>query len=509
MANFHLGLDFGTSQSKVCLLNTVSEEREFIVFKNSSFYLPTLITQTKQNKFVYGDEQALGIKYRYFKMAAAEDDDLIQVTKENFRGDKLTSKQIDDFRRYNESYDIKPEVLSILYLTYVLLFVKNEKDVKRAAKITSGGLMGRFAKEKNEVEKTFSIKMGIPTEWHNPKHLKRKIKFETILIVVTELSQNFKSLKEFLNADSKSLIELAAKINRKHSVNIENKNISERKEYIVNLLNGYELSVFPETAGGLYYLLQTKRLTPELSPDGKELSRSEKTRFFATLDIGAGTSDISILKVVENKLDNYLCSESVEIASNNVYSEYADQMWNRSTYSDIKDAEYNYRKNDFDKGKFDLALSVVKQQLEKVIRKIYFRNHYIPLRAVNDHYANKIREDLSNAEIIIYGGGAYFNKINQGHYMYFQNTVNPLKQDINRFFTITGVQKFIDQVDIKDAEKVKKEINLLVLALGLSYLPDSADESFFLDESTVNPITHFSSDKEKYFYYDIQDAVYK
>ncbi len=58
-------------------------------------------------------------------------------------------------------------------------------------------------------------------------------------------------------------------------------------------------------------------------------------------------------------------------------------------------------------------------------------------------------------------------------------------------------------------EKVKKEINLLVLALGLSYLPDSADESFFLDESTVNPISHFSSDKEKYFYYDIQDAVYK
>ena len=68
MANYHIGLDFGTSQTKVCLYNTNSGEREFVKFANRTFFLPSLVTRTRENKFIYGDEAAQGKKYRYFKI---------------------------------------------------------------------------------------------------------------------------------------------------------------------------------------------------------------------------------------------------------------------------------------------------------------------------------------------------------------------------------------------------------------------------------------------------------
>ena len=40
MADFHIGLDFGTSQTKVCLLNKNSDVREFLKFDNNSYFLP-------------------------------------------------------------------------------------------------------------------------------------------------------------------------------------------------------------------------------------------------------------------------------------------------------------------------------------------------------------------------------------------------------------------------------------------------------------------------------------
>ena len=61
MANYHIGLDFGTSQTKVCLFNKDSDVREFLKFDNNSYFLPTLIVKKQNNTFSYGNENEKGI----------------------------------------------------------------------------------------------------------------------------------------------------------------------------------------------------------------------------------------------------------------------------------------------------------------------------------------------------------------------------------------------------------------------------------------------------------------
>src|SRR5690606_21318472 len=97
-------------------------------FENQSFFIPTLITKTNENKFVFGNEHPPCHIYRYFKMATAEDEELLQATNEDLTGTQLSSHQLDSFRKYNKNADIKPEILSILYIAYVVLFVKQLKE---------------------------------------------------------------------------------------------------------------------------------------------------------------------------------------------------------------------------------------------------------------------------------------------------------------------------------------------------------------------------------------------
>ena len=494
MANYHIGLDFGTSQTKVCLLNTDNDEREFVEFDNASFFLPTIITRKKDGTFSYGKEDENGTVYRYFKMAAAEDEDLIQATNEDLKGKTLSQNELDNFRRYNENHDIKPEILSILYLSYVLLYVKDIKQEISIKGKEKTGALARFSQKKTEINNTFSIKMGIPTEWHNPHHIKRKIKFETILIVVNEFFESFSNLADFLKENSENLICKATEINKKHSTTIEALTKNEKELYIHSLLHQHKLSVFPETAAGITFLLANERL-----PNG----------YFAAMDIGAGTSDISIFKVNNHKIEKYLCSESVEMASNNIYAEYSSENGGNGSFNEIKETENLFKNKKCNSNQLNIAISEVRRKLEFIVRKTYYRKHFKPLRDLNANLADQIREALSGKYIILYGGGACFPIINEGEYMYFRNNPNPFKQDRNRFFITNLVTNYTKQLGVKNREKVEKDINLLILALGLSYLSKDVDEnSFFATDNTVVEDDVNNSDAN-YFYYDIQDAVYK
>ncbi len=96
-----------------------------------------------------------------------------------------------------------------------------------------------------------------------------------------------------------------------------NANENEKSLLIKKWLSTYKLSVFPESATGVNYLLKTSRLT-----NGS----------YATLDIGAGTSEIAIFEVKNNELEKYYCSESTELASNDFYREYAKQHYERKNH---------------------------------------------------------------------------------------------------------------------------------------------------------------------------------
>lgn len=508
MSDFHIGLDFGTSQTKVCLVNKKSlnrfnknsGDREFIKFDNNKYFLPSLIVKKEDNTFSYGNENINGIKYRYFKMAAAEDEDLIQVTNEDLEG-KLKNGTVDDFRKYSTDYQIKPEILVILYLTYTYLFIKQQKSKQNKQNV--GGLLGKFAGNKTTPQITFSITLGIPTEWNNPNHNKRKIKFQSLLITVFELANQFDSLDSYLQAKETDLLNKISEINKKHLIELEGKNDNQKVMKVKEWLKKYKLSVFPESAAGVNYLLKTERLA---------------NGCYATLDIGAGTSDIAIFEVQNNVLSRYYCSESVEIASNDFYREYAKQNFKKQvvTFEEIGEIESIIRKNiDVNTHFYKNAIKKVKgfqdnKGIEFAVRKTFYRKYYIPLFQQNQTKAYNLKNKVLNKKpIIVFGGGANLDGFCNGTYCFFRG--NNLFGNDDRNFRAEPITNYVNQLNIYDEKKVKPLINLLILALGLTYtdLGDGKDDfiPFVIPENDFPPSTFQNSDR--YFYYDLQDAVYK
>jgi len=64
------------------------------------------------------------------------------------------------------------------------------------------------------------------------------------------------------------------------------------------------LSVYPETAAGLVFLVRSGKVT--------------KDRYYLSMDIGGGSTDLSFFKVEANESFTYLASKSIIIAANDV-----------------------------------------------------------------------------------------------------------------------------------------------------------------------------------------------
>lgn len=499
MANYHIGLDFGTSQTKICLLNKNSGIREFVKFNNDNYFLPSLIVKKTDNTFSYGNENVVGIKYRYFKMAAAEDKELIQVTNEDLDGNLQGA--IDDFRKYSNDYKIKPEILVVLYLTYTYLFIKEQKNQLNTQNLV--GLLGKFIRNRTTTENIFSINLGIPTEWNNPEQIKRKIKFQSLLIAAIELANQFDNLELYLKQKEEDLLLIISAINEKHLIELKDKNENQKAEKVKEWLKNYNLSVFPESAAGVNYLLKTGRLA---------------NGAYATLDIGAGTSDIAIFDVENNVLKKYYCSESVEIATNDFYREYAKQFYNTesATFEDIREIDVHLRNNiDIDNEIYNNAKNIVRgfldnQGIEFAVRKTFYRKCYIPIFQQNQVEAYRIKNNVLNEKpIIVFGGGANLEGFCNGNYCFFLGN-NPLGNH-DRYFVSRPITDFVNQVDIVEEDKVKPFIILLILALGLTYADLNDDDNnsiLFIVPENVFPRYEPQID-DRYFYYDLQDAVYK
>lgn len=495
MANYRIGLDFGTSQTKVCLLNIDSDTREFIKFHNKSYFLPTVIIKKPDDTFSYGNENVKGIQYRYFKMSAAEDEDLIKITNEDLNGD--ISGEIDDYRKYSSNFDIKPEVSVILYLAYIYLYIKNKKKNNNIGNV--GGLLGRLVGNKSNSNNTFSINLGIPTEWNNPNHIKRKIKFQTLLLSAKKLAKQFNSLEEFL---SEKYLDLRNKISNINNNNLEKLKNSDSSELINKWLKEERLSVFPESAAGINYLLSTRRLADNT---------------YATLDIGAGTSDIAIFKVKNHKLEHYYCSESTSIASNDFYREYAKQLYNKDniSFDEIKVIENIINSNnDVDEEYFRNARNIVKgnrnnKGIEFTILKTFYRKYYKALFSANQIIASRLKDNLNESPIIVFGGGSNLNGFSQGDYRFLKWGTSPYGNH-DALFIATPITNYVEQVNINnDKGEIKEHINLLILALGLTYGSHESDYIPFSFPEEDIQIVNSNNNNDRYFYYDLQEAAYK
>jgi hypothetical protein len=497
MADFHIGLDFGTSQTKVCLYNKTIENREFLKFYNNHYFLPSIIVKKEDNTFSYGDENEKGKKYRYFKMSAAEDKELLQVTYENLDGH--LHNNLDDYRKYSSDFDIKPEILVVLYLTYIYLYILQNKNNQISQKI--GGRLGSLIRYKDSTENTFSINLGIPTEWNNPDHIKRKIKFQSLLLTAFELSKLFKNLNQFLLTNKDDLLHKISDINQQYLEQIVNKDVYQSTELVNNWLKTKRLSVFPESAAGINYLLKTKRLS---------------NGAYATLDIGAGTSDIAIFEVRKNKLWQYYCSESVEIASNDFYREYAKLQYPHKVvdFDLIKEVENIIRKKQtINIDTYDFVKRHIKGNdactgIEFAIRKTFYRNYFIHLFRNNKISAFNSKNKLNQSNIIVFGGGANLQGFCSGQYCFYKGS-NPFgNHDTN--FIAKPITDYVKQVDINDnSNDIQNYINLLILALGLTYNDQNGKYIPFSMPKDESPQQNLNESFDRYFYYDLQEAVYK
>lgn len=500
MTDYRIGLDFGTSQTKVCLLNNASGVREFVKFPNGSYFIPSIITRTSDNRFTYGDEATIGTVFRYFKMAVAEDDDLVKSTFQDVYG-KLENDNLDDFKKYSSASDIVPEVLVIQFLTYIYLYVKKIKSSTNSLSIS--GRLGRLLGTAEKKESHFTINLGIPTEWHNPDHIKRKIKFETLLLIAFEIAKKAETLEAFLKLDEDTIREWIFSINKTLGRELTTNSIHEKKLKMAVILKERGLAVFPESAAGVNYLLKTKRL-----PKG----------YYATLDIGAGTSDIALFEVENNQLKRYCCSQSAEIAANDVYRFYAHKTSgvkiNEVPFDTIKSIESKVLKGDqLNEDAYQKAIRSTRGDseyigLEYILRSSYYSQYYSKLLTMKGTFASNANDRLNGSPIIIFGGGSGIEEFSRGDYCFFAGT-SPLGNN-DRTFEPQAIRNYIKQVDIVDSENVQEYVHLLTLALGLTY-GDYNDDfipfTFSDDDLIIN--LDDQSDVETYFYYDIQEAAYK
>lgn len=452
-----VGLDFGTHQTKVC---TNYKKRnnpqvfEFINFgtaDNIDLFLPSQVNVHKDESVSIGNSvQDSAKSYKYFKIASAEDKEFKGVS--GFE----ESEELYELDRYD---GLTPEFLSIIYLAKVIGYTEHKfksKHQKEKQVVKKKSFMGRFfggnKKDKNETESrsfTFYYQIGIPTEWSAQKNRWRRRKFEQILYLAKDIvdRHSHEKLKELGLVEFQSVVDI-------HYQSLQN----DLHKYTWNdLLDKYRISAFPETAAGLTYLVKTEKIG-----EG----------YYLALDIGGGSSDISFFRVNANKTFEYLASESLMIASNNLYDKYYQHSDNLNSteeaqnYLDSVDSQY--LEND---EKYKRAFEHTIKALNDKIKHIYNERVYFRFK---EAIANLKFKDQS---CFLYGGGSLLHtpernlsKLLEEILLHDQGT-----QSLTMPRTKAKIEKIteLDLIQKIKPEGWKEYLPLLIVPLGLSFIqPD-------------------------------------
>ncbi len=478
---YNIGLDFGTYQSKVCVLHSSAkpEKHEFIEFTDAenktTFFLPSRIEWLENDKFSYGFEKEIESKkiYNYFKIASAEDSEF---------------KVVSGFKEENQIYSKKknfdpftPEFLSVLYLTNLLFFIKDKYKKENKDKIQGGGAIIKkynLLPKASDTELQFSIQLGIPTEYSKKVNIIRRRKFETILLLSELLQKEVRTVDNFHNKTSKELIELIENLLKQIKKQAEETNFKD-------LLIKNSLSVFPETAAGLTFLVHKKKILPG---------------FYCALDIGAGSSDISFFKVNKDYTISYLAAEAYIIAANNVYINYLDNY----TTEQIKNAEenkinldtYNYTTEQIKSAEEEIA----NYEILKDITNDFTDRYYIALKRVYKKLDQKIYKifnsrvywkfpkhkavkQFENQPCFIYGGGSKLPEFNRFSEFILHDNGNKYALNYTKAI-ISNISEHIPEINILPQDKSwKNEFELLVTSFGLSFEHTEDKENYFWNVS--------------------------
>ncbi len=447
MANYIIGLDFGTYQTKVCInhLNSNPQQHEFFEFEKDgekTFFLPSKVYYLENDTFRYGNYEGNDIRnnFSYFKIASAED-----------KRFQLVSNIKRPVYNYGNNFGgFSPELLSVLYITKVLLDVKEYFNKSKSdSGMLQRGLFGRLRKTQ-EVNNTFSIRLGIPTEYSKEVNLLRRKKFETILLISEILQEDINySISAFQNLKKQEIIDKITTILN---------NFTQAETNLDDLMNiKYRITIYPESAAGLLYFAKSGKLD---------------TGVYAAIDIGGGTSDISFFNVRPDKKIMYLASESFLNACNNIYINYTgSKSIDLEKISETEKEVIELAGSDkWDENrKYVSAVKSVKSSIGERVKFLFNNSVFSNLAWINP---TSIRNACEGKPCLIYGGGIAHPQIKQwGDLLIYDGGVSAsLLNNSYTYMNARPVSDFKPDKSIVKNKKWDEDFPILIVAFGLSQL---------------------------------------
>jgi hypothetical protein len=439
-----------------------------------AYFLPSVISENTNGTFACGKVvDPTHPTYSFFKIASAEDEEF--RLEANITHSKYN---LERFRPYT------PEFLAVVYLAYTIDKIKHyvENVLKPGQQATpKKGFFARFSSSKKEaVIYDWTFQMGVPTEYKATHNAFRKRKFQQILYMALELSKaGYGNLQKGYTAN-----EL-----KKHVGIIFNELLNNFRSNTVlkvgqadwdTFLMQRQISVFPETAAGLHFLVKTGRLSPD--------------NYYLALDIGGGSTDASFFKVEANNTFTYLASKSVMVAANDIGIQMSDGSLQLSELRDRTIDLFN-GSDTIEDARYHKAFSTVLKSINKHIYRMFNTQVYFRFRELD---ATRI---YNNTTCYLYGGGALMPIA--------QPNPNGLMEQVlihdNGSKSLTAEMTYVNMRPIRQLqfsenvypEAWRDKMDFLIVPLGLSLalsedITTRLNEDFYNREDLYNPTGFFN-----------------
>jgi len=231
------------------------------------------------------------------------------------------------------------------------------------------------------------------------------------------------------------------------------------KEAFDSQLNYLGISVYPETAAGLTFIVKTRQLL---------------NGYYAIMDIGGGSTDISFFYIHDGQNIRYLASESYMLAANNVYIKYAGETNSlielQKAENEVRDIinNNNWKENTVLKS----ALCEVNNSLNKIVYKLFNKRVY--------YFNKKMIMNYTDQPIILYGGGIRLPVLNCGNIEIHDNG-NKDSITIDRtYLEKQEMKKYASIINILPVDRTwEDDFPLLAVALGLSFIKHESMADWF------------------------------
>jgi len=452
MGRYRIGFDFGTSTTKVCYYEL--DRNEFGLYKwNGNIDRPTVVS-VKRKKLQYArnaDTNSPEV-YRYFKMASFIDPEYLTLLKEDIEDINVEMEKLyleNNYYVHSVGIRVSAEFIASLYIANSVLHI--QKNVGNSAAGRALGLGGGFFGRATKTEDTFSYVFGFPTEFNQKQHRPRLAKMQAILFVAFKLIEIYTSLEALEEAKLDELLQMVDRILN---------DLKSNPTILEGYLKEKGLRIYPEAAASLAFIKKNGSLS--------------QNKYYATMDIGAGTSDIALFNITGDNTIRYLASESISIASNNLAATYMGDP------SNLAIAEFNEKltkrwNNIVDQTKFQDSLNEFQYALSQSIYRLYNHRAYAQLQ--EDRMS--AREAFNGQQCLMYGGGAEFFRSRRGSRMTLHDNfsvrgimdptvlvVAPLVEKDNLNFEFKGKNGLSDF-----------ELGKILVALGLSITISESHDS--------------------------------